>query len=125
MYLLGYVHRDVSLLFIPLFDCQSTEYFLERQVSIGNILLIIRDGKKVGVLMDLEYAKKFASMIPPHEFRTVRFFLAAVFIEFTPLSSRAQCNLCLLKQPSSAIIICHAPARLSTKACLTSHQKIL
>lgn len=41
------------------------------QVSSGNILLVLRDGRRVGVLSDFEYAKKDDSVADPHEFRIV------------------------------------------------------
>lgn len=44
---------------------------LSFQVSIGNILVVYRDGRRVGVLSDFEYAKEDDSLADPNESRTV------------------------------------------------------
>jgi hypothetical protein len=45
---------------------------IHRDISAGNILLVEREGEKTGVLMDLEYTKKFPrDIVTGHTIRTV------------------------------------------------------
>jgi Fungal protein kinase len=45
---------------------------IHRDISAGNILLVEREGEKTGVLMDLEYTKKFpGGSVTRHTVRTV------------------------------------------------------